>query len=156
VKLDAKKRAFIKGLIAGKSMAQSARDAGYTETMAGNAGQKIMPAVREEFQRILAEHAPPSKLAETIAAGLDAEETEFAKFEGRITDERNVIAWGERRGYAELAAKIYGYTDSKMDVTHSGRIEYFSTIDAPGCKIKPKNDPKLSSDSEAAGVSPAP
>lgn len=63
--------------------------------------------VREEFERLLTQSgATNQKLSMRIAEGLDAQETVFAKFEGKITDSRDVIAWGERRAYAEMICKI--------------------------------------------------
>jgi hypothetical protein len=43
-----------------------------------------------------------------LKPGLDAMETEFAKFEGKITDEREVVAWGPRHAYLETSLKLRG------------------------------------------------
>ena len=43
-----------------------------------------------------------------LKPGLDAMETEFAKFEGKITDSRDVIAWGPRHAYLETSLKLKG------------------------------------------------
>ena len=52
----------------------------------------------------------------TRTEGLDALDNEFAKFKGRITDERALIAWSERRLYIELAAKLAGYYVERQEV----------------------------------------
>jgi hypothetical protein len=43
-----------------------------------------------------------------LKPALNAMETEFAKFQGTITDSRDVIAWGTRLQALELAAKMRG------------------------------------------------
>ena len=43
-----------------------------------------------------------------LKPALEATETEFAKFQGTITDSREVIAWGPRLQALELAAKMRG------------------------------------------------
>ena len=48
-----KRRRFVAGLVAGKSMRRAALDAGYTTSMADNAGRKIMPGARAEFKQAL-------------------------------------------------------------------------------------------------------
>ena len=48
------------------------------------------------------------QIGQRVAEGLDAMETKFFHFEGRLTDQRHVIAWGKRRAYIELAAKYAG------------------------------------------------
>jgi len=40
----------------------------------------------------------------------------FFAHEGKVTEERQVIAWAERRQYAELAAKYGGYLEEKLGV----------------------------------------
>jgi hypothetical protein len=73
-----------------------------------------MPRVEENFRDIIRRHVPAEKIAMRIAEGLDATETRFATFEGKITDSKECIAYGERRQYAELAAKLSGvYPDKK-------------------------------------------
>lgn len=89
--------------------------------------------VQTEFIRLLNEAgADDATLAKRIAEGLGAEETVFAKFEGKITDERNVTAWGERRAYAELVCKIKRITgqeeapasfpDITVNIIHVGKV----------------------------------
>src|SRR5713226_1622137 len=80
----AKRRRFVKGLIAGKSMRRAALDAGYTESMADNAGQKIMPYAIAEFRAELQKRIPIGLLTQRIREGLDAEETKFFQQNGKV------------------------------------------------------------------------
>lgn len=112
-----KRRRFVKGLVAGKSMRRAALDAGYTQAMADNAGQKILPGVRSEFREALALAIPISHLVKRIAEGLNSHETKLAQFEGTFVDQRTLVSWGERRRYAELAAKLLGYLVDRLELT---------------------------------------
>jgi len=42
-------------------------------------------------------------------------ETIFFRHRGAVTDSVNVIAWSERRAYAEMAAKYAGYYVDKQE-----------------------------------------
>ena len=88
---SAKRRKFVKGLIDGKSMREAAIDAGYTQSMANDAGRKILPAAQAEFRDALGAKIPLDVLVERIAAGLDAKETKIAQKDGEFTDERELV-----------------------------------------------------------------
>ena len=105
---EARRQRFVDGMVSGKSMKQAALDAGYSEHTAITACRDIMPHVRDTFRQALHHRISVGKLSDTVAAGLDAEETQFFAHEGKVMDERNVIAWGERRRYAELASRLMG------------------------------------------------
>src|SRR6266704_4530155 len=70
-----KRRRFVAGLVAGKSMYRAALDAGYSKSMAKNAGSKILPGARNEFKNDLARKIPHAVLVRKIAEGLNAKET---------------------------------------------------------------------------------
>ena len=55
-----------------------------------------------------AEGITPSKLAAYLNAELEAEETKFFQDEGKVTDWRNVIAWGVRQKARMDAQKLLG------------------------------------------------
>ena len=112
----AKRRRFVEGLVDGKSMRKAALDAGYTESMANDAGRKILPAVQKDFQDALAAKIPLDILLDRIAAGLSATEMKIAQKDGEFTDERELIAWEARRRYAELTAKLMGYMVEKVEI----------------------------------------
>lgn len=109
-KLTKKKQKYIEGLADGKTKMQAALDAGYTDSMARSATGNIeTPDVRAAFAKLIQERIPGRKIVDRIAEGLDAEETKFFQHEGVVTEQRNVVAWSERRQYAELAAEFGGY-----------------------------------------------
>jgi hypothetical protein len=115
-KLPPKKAAYVRGRIDGKSKKQAALDAGFSNTMAEHAADKIETKdVREIFARFIREMIPPEVVARTIAEGLVATETKFFSHEGVVQDQREVADWSERRQYAELAAEYGGYHQPAKD-----------------------------------------
>jgi len=113
-------RRFVQNLVAGQNMKQAALAAGYTESMADKACVKILPASIAEFRAVLERKVPIGKIADTIAAGLDAMETKIATDKGVISDTQDFISFSERRQYAELAAKLQGYLATKVEHTGPG------------------------------------
>lgn len=120
-KLSPKKRIYVKERAKGKSKKEAGLKAGFSESTAENAKSHIeTPEVMEAFEQIMRQAVPASKIATRIAEGIDAMETVFAKFEGRITDSKDVVAWSERRAYAELAAQYGGHYTPKKAIEHKG------------------------------------
>ena len=115
--LPDKKQQYIKERLAGKSKTQAGVDAGYSFATARNAGHAIeTPDVRREFAAAMRRRISAEKIAETIEAGLSAMETKFFQKDGKIVDTADVIAWGERRQYAALAAEYGGYFVPRKEV----------------------------------------
>lgn len=108
-RLSPRQRKLLHGIvIEQKAPYRAALEAGYSPNTAKDAGDLLdTAAMRKALANLL---ASPEKIAQRINEGLDAVQTEFAKFEGKITDSINVVAWGERRQYAELAARLKGLT----------------------------------------------
>jgi hypothetical protein len=107
--LPPKKQRYLGGRVAGKSKRQAALEAGYSEAMADHPGKIETKDVRHAFAALMRETVPPERIAKAISEGLDAMETKFFSSEGEVKDSRDVIAWSERRQYAELAASWGGY-----------------------------------------------
>jgi hypothetical protein len=69
--------------------------------------------MREALSQLL---TPIEEVAARINEGLDAERTEFAKFEGRISDQVDCVDFEQRRKYAELNLRLRGLlTDPELD-----------------------------------------
>jgi len=108
--LPPRKQRYVEERIAGKTRRAAALDAGYSTSMASHAAEKIETAdVRQAFSALVRETIPPERIAKAISEGLGAMETKFFSSEGSVTDTRDVIAWSERRAYAEMAASYGGY-----------------------------------------------
>lgn len=105
---------YTKGRIKGKSPRKAALDAGFSHSMADNARRKIerRPEIQEALSAFavkLRKKIPAAKVIQRIAEGLDAKETKFFQKDGKVIESRDVVAWSERRAYAELAAEFGAY-----------------------------------------------
>jgi hypothetical protein len=111
---------LLQGIIeGGKSVFAAAIDAGYSPNTAQHPSDLLdTSAMRKALAHLL---APAEKIAQRINEGLDAMETKFFQFQGTVSDTRDVIAWSERRQYAELAARLKGLTPGvEFDPLDSG------------------------------------
>lgn len=121
---EIRRQRFVEGLVDGKSMYQAALDAGYAETTAKVACRDIMPQCRDIFRQAMHHRISVGKLSDTIAAGLDAKEVKvFSTKDGGIVYSEPLIAWGERRQYSELAAKLMALEpERRSDDEQTGNI----------------------------------
>ena len=120
--LTPRKRKYVKGIVEGKTKKQAALDAGYAESTAEKAKTHIeTPDVRIAFAVLIREAVPAELLAKKIQEGLEAIETKFFQKDGEVVDSRDVIAWSERRQYAELAAEYGGYFTPHAEIDVSGK-----------------------------------
>jgi hypothetical protein len=119
-RLSVRQANLLKGLtVEKKTPRQAALAAGYSPSMADHPGELLDTiAMREAMARLL---APPEKIAQRINEGLDAMETKFFQFQGDVTASRDVIAWSERRMYADLAAELKGMKPSQK-IEHGGQV----------------------------------
>jgi hypothetical protein len=91
--------------------------------MADKAGEKSMPNAIAEFRAELRKRIPLTKLLQRIAEGLDAKETMLAQHKGKFTGRLDLVAFGERREYTELAARLMGLADENVEVDTGGPLE---------------------------------
>lgn len=90
----------------GTTPMQASLDAGYSQRSAEHAGELLDTiAMRDALQRFL---PTLEKIGQRISEGLDAMETKFFQHGGRVTESCDVVAWSERRQYAEQAIRLLG------------------------------------------------
>jgi phage terminase small subunit len=111
--LSPRKRRYIAGRLLGKSKYSSARDAGYSRSVAKAAKAKIeIEDVTQALQSVLHDLVPIQHLARRLAEGLDATETEtfLIRKDGEKSryEHFEKVNWAERRQYAALIAKLIG------------------------------------------------
>jgi phage terminase small subunit len=107
--LNARKRKYLEGVTRGLSKTEAKRLAGYSES---TQPCKIeTPQLKAQFARLIRQHVPAHVLAKRIAEGVDAKETKFFQFEGKVTDQRDVVAWGPRATFAKIAAEWGQYVE---------------------------------------------
>jgi phage terminase small subunit len=125
-KLTPQQRALVKNLTKGMSITDAAREAGYADNgYVGQMGSQALENIRLKMPAILDKHGLTDEVLveDYLKPLLNAEETEFAKFEGRITDERNVIAWGPRKEGLDIAFRLKGsYAPKSADEIDAGNI----------------------------------
>jgi hypothetical protein len=110
-KLTPQQRSLVKNLIKGMSITDAAREAGYADNgYVGQIGSQALENIRLKMPSVLDKHGlTDDVLVENyLKPALEAEETEFAKFEGHITDQVNVVAWSPRLTALDLAFKLKG------------------------------------------------
>jgi hypothetical protein len=101
-----------------KPRTECAREAGYSESMALKARRDIEGslAVSTLLKDVIRDLIPPGKIAKRIDEAMDAMETKFFAFRGKVHEERNVIAWDTRLHACELAAKFGDHHNEKLDL----------------------------------------
>ena len=104
-----KQARFVEGLTEGKSARRAALDAGYSESSADHATTEILPVVERAFGEVIRSAIPVERLVQRLDEGLDAVEVKVAAFEGKISDQREFVDYGQRRAYAELIVKLGGH-----------------------------------------------
>ncbi len=129
---DPRLQKFVLGIRDGKSMRQAALQAGYSEDTASNAYRQLMPRTRALFGALLEDHIPLDEQARLLAEGMKAKETKFFAKDGIVTDEREVIAWGARHAFMELAQKVHGHLPERMELTGEDGGELVIKIIAVG------------------------
>ncbi len=101
---------LLKNLANGMSITDAALEAGYLENCPAQSGSQALDAIRRKMPEILdsAGLTEEGVIEKYLQPLMNAKETGFAKFEGKITDARSLIAWGPRPGtrYVFQAAGI--------------------------------------------------
>lgn len=118
--LTARQKKFVQARLDGLSNSDAARKAGYAETSVNSQKPAVNPRVKATLAELLLLEIPLDVAATKIREGINACETKIATFEGQITDTKDFIAWGERRAYLELWAKLTGNVTSKVELTGAG------------------------------------
>ncbi|MFH1723539.1 MAG: hypothetical protein ABII00_02840 [Elusimicrobiota bacterium] len=69
------------------------------------------PHVQAELRAMMATRPKlrDERLLEKLEQGLEAKEMKFFQRAGKVTETREVVAWGERRAHLELALKLKGH-----------------------------------------------
>jgi len=108
--LNERERLLLKALSKGRTYAEAAREAGYTAKHAAQSGFQAFQNIREKMPEVLERmgFSDEAVIDKYLKPLLEAQETEFAKFEGRITDERNVVAWGPRQQGLDMLFRLKG------------------------------------------------
>lgn len=122
-KLTPQQRVFAKHFMAGKTRTEAARLAGYADNgYVGQIGSQVLENIKHKMPEIMDAHGLTEDvlIEEHLKPMLKAEETEFAKHEGKITDQINVTAWGPRSTALDMAFRLKGSYAPKESIGYSG------------------------------------
>ncbi|MGC2493685.1 hypothetical protein [Candidatus Binatus sp.] len=111
-KLTFRQRVYRDAVLSGKSKTEAKRIAKYAES--SNIARIETPSLKAAFSRMIRQYVPAHVLGKTIAEGVQACETKFFQHEGKVTDSRDVIAWGPRATFAKLAAEYGQYVEPEV------------------------------------------
>lgn len=119
-KLTPQQKSLVKNLTKGMSITDAAIKAGYSDSSritAGQCGSQALENIRLKMPEVLDKYGltDESLIENYLKPLMNAEDTEFAKFKGNISDERNVIAWGPRATGLDMAFNLKGSYAPKFD-----------------------------------------
>jgi hypothetical protein len=109
-RLNQRERLLLKALAKGATFAEAALSAGYQAKHAKQAGFQAFQGVKRKMPQMLEDKGltDGSIIDKYLLPALEAMETEFAKFEGRITDQKDVVSWGPRLQALDMLFKLKG------------------------------------------------
>jgi len=109
-RLSHREKLLLKALAGGATYAEAAALAGYSTKNARQSSFQALQAIKRTFPEALNAYGLTDDVAieKYLKPALEAEETEFAKFEGKITDRVNVIAWGPRLQALDMLFNLKG------------------------------------------------
>lgn len=101
---------LLKELARGATLAEAAKKAGYSPNNLKQSGFQALQRVKEKMPEVLERKGltDDSIVDKYLLPALEAQETEFAKFEGKITDSIDVIAWGPRLQALDMLFNLKG------------------------------------------------
>ena len=106
---------YCQGILAGKTKYQAALDAGYSRSVARKPGAKIERQLSASLAAAIHAAISPERVAQVLAAGLEATETRLGFANGQVVYSEPLPAHKERRESAKLAAQLGGMvTDGVM------------------------------------------
>ena len=136
-KFTQRQLALLRNLTKGMSVADAARKAGYSDLHPNQSGYQALQVIAKGMPEVMEKHGltDDALIDKYLHPALEAEETEFAKFEGKITDEVNVVAWGPRLTALDLAFRLKGsYAPNKTQSELTGnpiQVMVINAIDRP-------------------------
>ena len=125
-KLSPRERIVVKAKVEGKSTKQAMLEAGYTEATARGTGSRklkeLQPAIKDLMEK---RGLTDDFLLRTLEEELFAKETKYFQHEGKVTDERTLIAHDARLNALDKAFKLKGsYAAQKIDGNLHGNITF--------------------------------
>lgn len=133
---------LVKALAKGKTLKDAGIEAGYSGNNPAQSAHQAIKGLEKTMPELLNSLGltDESLIEKYLKPGLLATDTEFAKFEGKITDREDVIAWGERRGYLDMAFKLKGsYAPTKQSIAAENgplMVQIVTNFTFPDAKLR--------------------
>jgi hypothetical protein len=121
--IDPRRREYLDNRAQGDSKKEAALKAGFSESMAENAKEKIEKPIAEQLAKAIQARIPLEKIVRRIDEGMDALETKIVQHQGIVTDYVDLVAWAERREYTAMAAEYGQYHIPHQKIEHDGEID---------------------------------
>lgn len=110
VRLSIQQRNLVKGLMKGMTITEAAVTAGYSDKNPAQSGSQALDSIRLKMPEVLDRAGLTDEvlIEKYLRPALVANDTEFAKFEGKITDQVEVVAWSPRLTALDMAFNLKG------------------------------------------------
>lgn len=141
-RLTARERRLFKALAEGKTQKEAAIEAGYAHPR--QAATQAIERIKEKAPDLFARHGldDDAFIDKHLLPALNAHEKKFFAHEGRVVDEREVIAWGPRVQTNALVARMKGLIVESKEApsTHVGiKVVIVPAEMCPKAELVPKN-----------------
>jgi hypothetical protein len=144
-KFNPRKQRYIDGRSQGLSKREAKNLAGYAASTSTYSVENS--SVKAALARLIKQAVPAHVMVRRIAEGVSACETKFFQKEGIVTDQRDVVAWSERREYLKLAAEYGQYVEPDAKVSIGEVRPTFVLINGI---TKPKGGSQIANESPTA------
>jgi hypothetical protein len=128
---------LVKNLVNGMSITDAALEAGYSENCPAQSGSQALDAIRRKMPQILdkAGLTEDGVIENYLKPLMNAQDTEFAKFEGKISDTRKVEAWGPRAQGLDMYFRLRGsYAPTRLGIPNGEDPIHVQVIDTAGMR----------------------
>ncbi|MGB7282031.1 MAG: hypothetical protein WBE13_07215 [Candidatus Acidiferrum sp.] len=108
--LTQRERLLLGALANGATYAEAARHAGYSAKHLRQSGFQAFQILKMKMPELLEKKglSDDATIDKYLRPALEAKETVFAKYEGKITDKRDVVAWGPRLSALDILFRLKG------------------------------------------------
>ena len=154
-KLNLRKQRYIDGRSQGLSKREAKNLAGYAASTSTYSVENS--SVKAALARLIKQAVPAHVMVRRIAEGVSAYETKFFQKEGIVTDQRDVVAWSERREYLKLAAEYGQYVEPDAKVSTGDIRPTFVLINGiTKPRVPPTIEPGIENRESVLGTTVAP
>lgn len=117
--LTLKQKKLVKALAVEETQAEAGKVAGYTTRQATN---QALKTIKEKMPQLMDRLGLTDEalIDKYLRPGLEANKTEFFADKGVVIETRDVISWGDRRGFLDMAFKVKGSYPRNTDAGDGG------------------------------------